>query len=64
MIENQFKTGDKVKYRFGLTFIYLSLNPLVEGRSCCIHPTATCQNQPNLGLKRVDSIPTEDLTLV
>lgn len=46
------KNGDKVKYRMGLTFTYIGNNPTIEGESFCIHPCG-----------RVDSLPTEDLTL-
>lgn len=55
------KNGDKVKYRQGLTFIFIGLDPLDKSYSYCIHPTAICEQQPNLQLKRVDRLPTNDL---
>ncbi|MGB0896850.1 MAG: hypothetical protein ACPGRW_05980 [Flavobacteriaceae bacterium] len=58
----QFKNGDKVKYAYGLTFVFVGLDPFDNTSAYCIHPTAICQDQPNLKYKRVDKLPLDRLT--
>lgn len=48
----EFKNGDKVSYRMGLTFTYVGKDPYKEGHSYCIHPTTG----------RLDSLLTVDLS--
>jgi hypothetical protein len=57
-----FVNGDKVKYAYGLTFIFIGLDPLDNTQAYCLHPTAICQEQPNLKYKRVDKLPLDRLT--
>ncbi len=57
-----FVNGDKVKYAYGLTFIFVGLDPLDKTQAYCLHPTAICQDQPNLKYKRVDKLPLDRLT--
>lgn len=57
----QFKNGDKVKYANGLTFVFVGLDPFDNTKAYCIHPTAICQDQPNLKYKRVDKLPLDRL---
>ena len=57
-----FINGDKVKYAYGLTFIFVGLDPLDNTQAYCLHPTAICQDQPNLKYKRVDKLPLDRLT--
>ncbi len=52
--EVEFKNGDKVRYRMGLTFIYIGQDPIQKDHSYCIHPT----------IKNAWPLPTEDLTPV
>ena len=57
-----FINGDKVKYAYGLTFIFVGLDPLDKTQAYCLHPTAICQDQPNLKYKKVDKLPLDRLT--
>lgn len=58
----KFKNGDKVKYSHGLTFVFVGLDPFDNTKAYCLHPTAICQDQPNLKYKRVDKLPLDRLT--
>ena len=57
-----FKNGDKVKYAYGLTFVFVGLDPFDNTHAYCVHPTAICQDQPQLKYKRVDKLPIDKLT--
>lgn len=64
---HDFKNGDKVKYCYGLTFIFIGDNPNNENEAYCIHPTAVDKNSDfniNNNIKRIDSLLIEKLTLV
>ena len=60
--KTRFKNGDKVKYAYGLTFVFVGLDPFDKERAYCIHPSAICQDQPALGYKRVDKLLLNRLT--
>ena len=62
VISSAFSNGDKVKYAYGLTFIFIGLDPLDNTKAYCLHPTAICQDQPSLKYKRVDKLPLDRLT--
>ena len=59
-----FKNGDKVKYSYGLTFTFIGVNPLNNKEAYCLHPTALCQDQPELNRSRVDLLLLDCLTLI
>jgi hypothetical protein len=58
------KNGDKVKYSYGLTMIYVGVNPLRDGESIVINTNSVCKQQPNLKLPLIESLPTDRLTKI
>ena len=58
----EIKNGDLVKYRKGLTFMYVGLNPLDPNYAYCIHPSAIDKND-NIKRNRVDVLLLKDLEL-
>jgi hypothetical protein len=57
-----FQNGDKVKYAYGLTFIFVGLDPFDNNYAYCVNIDTVYQTQPELKHKIVDRLPLERLT--
>ena len=57
-----FQNGDKVKYAYGLTFIFVGLDPFDNNYAYCVNINTVYQTQPELKHKIVDRLPLDRLT--